>query len=173
MELLIGCGNDRKKKITLAELPSRWTELVTLDMDPAVKPDVIHDLSSIPYPFADDTFDEIHGYEVLEHCGRQGDWRFFFDQFHEFWRILKPGGHLIATVPLWDSKWAWSDPGHCRVISDATLVFLSQEQYRKQVGKTAMSDYRGWYKADFDVISAHEEGETLGFVLQAVKPARL
>lgn len=173
MELLLGCGNDLRKKVTFPGIPTEWAELVTLDVDPAVRPMVVHDLNDIPYPFADDNFDEIHAYEVLEHCGRQGDWRYFFNQFHELWRILKPGGYLIATVPLWDSKWAWGDPGHTRVINEGSLVFLVQEEYRRQVGKTSMSDYRGWYKADFDVVSLKEDKDTFGFVLQAVKPARL
>jgi SAM-dependent methyltransferase len=173
MELLIGCGNNRQKKVRIEGLPAEWTELVTLDMDPACKPNVLHDLNDVCLPFPDDNFDEIHAYEVLEHCGHQGDWRFFFHQFYEFWRILKPGGHIVATVPLWDSQWAWGDPGHTRVITKGTLLFLSQEEYRLQIGKTAMSDYRGWYKGDFDIIAAHEEKETFGFVLQAVKPARL
>jgi hypothetical protein len=48
-------------------------------------------------------------------------------------------------------------------------VFLSQAEYLEQVGKTAMTDYRPWYAADLQTVAVKEEGDTLGFVLQAVK----
>lgn len=170
MELLIGCGNSRDKKITFPEIPAEWSkDLITLDSDPTTHPNIVHDLNILPLPFDDDKFDEIHAYEVLEHTGQQGDWRFFFDQFAEFWRILKPGGYLIGSCPMWDSQWAWGDPGHTRVITSGSLTFLSQEEYTKQVGKTAMSDYRGWYKADFQPYAMQESDDTLGFVLRAIK----
>lgn len=166
MELLIGAGNNRDKKITFKDIPSEWSgELVTLDIDPECNPDIIHDLNDLPLPFDDDMFDEIHAYEVLEHTGRQGDWLFFFNQFSEFWRILKPGGYFIGTCPMWDSPWAWGDPGHTRIISPESLIFLSQEEY-KQIGKTAMTDYRCVYKANFIPIAKQESDHTFGFVLQ-------
>jgi SAM-dependent methyltransferase len=168
-ELLIGCGNDRKKKITFEGIDSDWHQLTTLDIDPSTKPDVVHDLNVLPYPFKDDEFDEIHAYEVLEHCGRQGDWKYFLDQFAEFWRILRPNGYLIGSCPMWDGPWAWSDPGHTRIISRQSLVFLSQAEYANQIGKTSMTDYRPWYKADFQIVALTEKGDTFGFVLQAIK----
>ena len=169
MELLIGCGNDWKKKVSFPQVPAEWCELVTMDWDEACKPHVVHDLTKLPWPFQDDTFDEVHGYEVLEHLGQQGDYRSFFEQFTEIWRVLKPGGYLVATVPLWDSMWAWGDPGHRRIINEGSLVFLSQKEYQKQVGKTAMADYRFCYEADFDIIATMEKGDTFGFVLKAIK----
>lgn len=170
MELLIGAGNNREKKITFSDIPAEWSgELVTLDIDESIDCDVHHDLNILPYPFSDDTFDEIHAYEVLEHTGKQGDWRFFFDQFTELHRILKPGGYLIGTCPMWDSQWAWGDPGHSRIVSDAMLTFLSQDEYEKQVGVTAMTDYRAWYKADFELVAKQEAGDTFGFILRAKK----
>lgn len=148
-----------------------WSALTTLDYNAAHKPDVVHDLFSIPLPFADDSFDEIHAYEVLEHVGAQGDWRFFFAQWADFWRLLKPGGVFLGTVPLPTSVWAWGDPSHTRVIPKESFVFLNQPSYA-QVGKTAMSDFRFIYKADFDVIHLKENGDVLEFALQAVKPSR-
>lgn len=169
MELLIGCGNDRRKKIQFPESPKEWTKLVTADIDVACNPDVVLDLNVLPYPWSDNTFDEVHAYEVLEHCGAQGDWRYFFAQFDEFWRILKPGGFLVASVPMWDSPWAWGDPGHRRVISKESLIFLNRSEY-EQVGKTPMTDYRNAYKGNFEVMGVSEEEHTFGFVLKALKP---
>src|ERR1700726_3329700 len=83
-ELLIGCGRSRAKVLSLNGV--EWKELVTLDSDPSCKPDVVHDLEVMPYPFEDERFDECNAYDVLEHMGRQGDWQFFFGHC---WR-----GHL-------------------------------------------------------------------------------
>jgi SAM-dependent methyltransferase len=168
-ELLIGCGNDKKKKITFSQSPDDWHNLTTLDIDPGCKPDVVWDLNVLPLPFDDNTFDEIHASEVLEHVGRQGDWKFFFDEFYDFWRILKPGGFLVATVPSWDSPWAFGDPGHTRVICRESLIFLDQTLY-EQVGRTAMTDYRPWWKGDFETMGAMTKDEhQFAFVLRARK----
>jgi SAM-dependent methyltransferase len=121
-------------------------------------------------PFDDNEFDEVHAYSVLEHCGTQGDFRFFFAQFEDFWRILKPNGLFIGIVPAWNGEWAWADPGHRRVITRESLIFLDQREY-KQVGKTAMCDYRWCYKGDFRSIDMQfsSDGMNFMFVLQAKK----
>ncbi len=168
-ELLIGAGNNRAKKVKIRTMPHEWQGLTTLDIDEGTNPDVVHNLNVMPLPFDDNSFDEIHAYEVLEHCGTQGDWKFFFAQFEEFWRVLKPGGLFCASCPDYKSVWAWADPGHTRVISHGSLVFLNQEEYAAQVGKTAMTDYRPWYKGNFRTLAQTTEGDTFGFVLEAVK----
>lgn len=170
MELLLGCGSSRVKKLHQRGR-SEWTGLVAIDMESRHNPDVVHDIN-LPLPFPDDSADEIHAYEVLEHCGRQGDYKFFFAQWSDFWRVLKPAGMFFGTVPLPTSPWAWGDPSHTRVIPKDSFVFLSQPQYA-QVGKTAMSDFRSIYKTDFDIIHLHENGHVLEFALQAVKPSRI
>lgn len=170
MELLLGCGSNRTKKLWV-QGRADWSALVTLDIVESHKPDVVHDLN-VDLPFPDDSAEEIHAYEVLEHCGSQGDYKFFFRQFSDFWRVLKSGGFLIGTVPSITSPWAWGDPSHTRVIPKESFVFLVQPEYERQVGVTAMSDFRSIYKADFDIVHLNDNGVFLEFVLRAVKPTR-
>ncbi len=171
-ELMIGCGN-RRGRILQVDGHDTWNELVTLDVDPACHPDHVHDLNELPLPFPDEDFDEIHAYEVLEHVGRQGDFRFFFAQFADFWRVLRPDGALMGSCPALRSAWLWGDPGHTRVITQESLTFLSQSEYTKQVGDTPMSDYRHWYKADFEPIFADTQNGRFFFALRAIKPSRI
>jgi len=169
-ELLLGCGAARDKRLVVHGQPKAWGDLTTIDNNPEHNPDMVFDLSGYcRLPFEDGAFDEVHAYEVLEHIGQQGDHRTFFHQFEEFHRILKPGGFFCGTCPSYLSSWAWGDPSHTRVITSGTLLFLSQAEYRRQVGKTPMSDFRSIYKADFEVVHCTEDEEHLTFALKAIK----
>ena len=171
-ELLIGCGSVLTKKLALTGY-EQWEGRVTLDINPDHKPDVVWDLMQFPYPFEDNTFDEIHAYEVLEHTGTQGDYKFFFKQFSEFWRIMKPEGVFLGTCPMPNSVWAWGDPSHTRIVQKANFGFLSQNFYKEQVGVTPVSDFRYIYKEDFDFVFTDEKDDSFRFGLKAVKPSRI
>lgn len=164
-ELLLGCGSRTTKDLWL-DGRRTFENLVRLDNNADHNPDVVHDLCVHPLPFPDNHFDEIHAYDVLEHLAAQGDYQFFFREFSEYWRILKPGGHFFATVPSLTSPWLWGDPSHRRVICRETLVFLSQAQYGTQVGQTKMSDFRYLYKANFECVHAEDRGGTFLFILR-------
>lgn len=202
-QLLIGCGyplrggmmpeQKYRKKIRVFDTSDRWEALTTLDVNKDCDPDLWCDLNSTPpwvaVPRADqdrpyfgpihamegDYWDEIHAYEVLEHLGRQGDAHAFFAQFSEIWRLLKPGGHLCATVPSKRSGFFWGDPSHSRAIVEESLVFLDQGQYTLQCDAahpTGMSDFRRIYEADFRLLDRNDNGVSFFFILQAVKPSR-
>jgi len=171
MEILLGAGHSRDKRVSFDGIPKAFSgELVTVDFDESTNPTIVHNLNHLPYPFDDNVADEIHCYEILEHLGTQGDFRFFFDQFSELHRILKPDAYLMGSCPNWDSHWAWSDPGHTRMISPWALKFLDQDCYDECGEKgSARSDYRFCYEADFKIIGIQEEEHNFYFILQAKK----
>lgn len=202
-QLLLGCGyplrggttadQRYRKKMRVFETPDRWESLTTLDVNKDCDPDLWCDLNgqppwvAIPRDEKDrpyfgqlrimesDYWDEIHAYEVLEHLGRQGDAHSFFAHFSEIYRLLRPGGHLLATVPSKRSGFFWGDPSHSRAIVQESLIFLDQNEYIVQCDRaipTGMSDYRSIYKADFKLVDHNDNGGSLYFILQAVKPSR-
>jgi SAM-dependent methyltransferase len=172
-ELLAGCGK-RREKIISTPNHKGWENLTTLDWNEAHEPEIIYDLTGVRWPFDDNYFDELHLYDVIEHCtGGAGDTMRFFSFFREAHRILKPNGFICATTPLEDTEAAWGDPGHGRIINEMSLTFLCQRAYEEQVGKTPMSDYRHIYKVDFEPVWMERRAGSFCFVLQAKKNPRL
>lgn len=166
-ELLIGCGRRHEKVWGGTD----WSRLTTLDIDPDLNPDVVWDLDNLPLPFADGQFNEIHCSEVLEHLGRQGDWRSWFAFFDEVWRILTPGGTFNCSCPRADSIWALGDPGHTRVVTREQLLYL-QRPFYAQCGKTACTDYTPYFSADFNITRLEYSEHQMMFQITSVKPAR-
>lgn len=174
--LLIGCGNSREKKITF-EGRTEWAgALTTLDMDPNCGPDVVMDYDNLgrrswrhPFgkrlPFPADTFDEMGAFDTLEHVGKQGDWKGYFLEFTEYHRILKPGGLFYIIVPVQED--AFADPGHTRFFQTNYFGFLSQIFYERNLGLgTSCTDYRWFYKANFDVLYIDQSSHHIACVLR-------
>ena len=157
---MLGCSHHAPKKKWIVpgteKEPIEWT---TLDINPRVHPDVVFDLNGIEkgdrLPFEDNAFDEIHAYSILEHYGKQGEYEGFFAGFRELWRVVKPGGHLVAGTPLYSDLWAWGDPGHTRIISRGTISYLCKSFYESITdAESPMTDYRHlvepcWWEAPF------------------------
>jgi SAM-dependent methyltransferase len=92
--LNIGCGQ------------KPLADAVNLDISATVSADVVHDLNVTPWPFAADSFDEVHAYDVLEHVVD------VIPVLEEIHRISKPGGVLYVTVPHFSSANAFTDVTH-------------------------------------------------------------
>jgi len=121
-----------------------------------------------PLPFKDNEFDEIHAYHVLEHLAQQGDWRFFFNEFNEYHRILKPGGKFFGVVPVVTSIWAWGDPGHTRVFPKEYFIYLQRDSYLSCGDMNALTDYRFIYNGDFDLTYTNQSDQmNHAFILKA------
>ncbi len=92
--LNLGCGTDIRKGY------------VNLDSVKLPGVDKVHDLNKVPYPFKDNTFDEIYASHVIEHLEDLPK------VMKELRRISKPGGRVIIRVPFFPSMYAASDPTH-------------------------------------------------------------
>lgn len=175
--LILGCGYSRDKRMKFEasktigkgspDVDFRKYDLVAHDINPKVKPDIIHDLEEFPYPWDDEEFDEIHAYEVLEHTGTQGDGEFFFKQMNELWRILKVGGYLMITVPSWDSLEQWAIPDHKRALPPQLFHFCSRDYVMKNRRKAMHGDYSEQLgPMNFIMVGVEEEKEHTGIVLR-------
>lgn len=161
--LLIGCGKNLTKQVQY-DGKAEWAgKLITMDVNRLVNPTFVFDMEEVArggqMPFFSDVFDEIGCYNAMEHWGRQGDFRGWFHECGEYWRILKPGGLMSILVPIGPD--ALADPGHTRFFHQNWFAFLSQSFYdRNEVLSTCFTDYRGWaWDKNFDILYIAEHGE--------------
>ena len=151
--LMLGAGRARERQANQGLLirvgyAKPVTELVTVDANNDTSPDVVWDLNVKPWPFEDNTFDEVHAYNIMEHLGRQGDAKAFFDEMYEVWRILKPLGHFYGCCPKMNNPWVLAEPSHTRVLLPHSFGFLNREFYKDDTWETSSSDFRGLWKGD-------------------------
>lgn len=172
--LMLGAGHTpvHRRLSAPTSASEETTTWVKLDMNPDCKPDILFDLNDIEQgkklPIQDDSYDEIHAYEVLEHYGHQGDYKGFFTGMFELWRVLKPEGLLIGTCPAWDKHWAWADPGHTRIITEGTLSYLTREQHAL-LGTNPATDYGRYVHPRWWAICFFEYVENTGGLRWAMR----
>jgi predicted SAM-dependent methyltransferase len=80
-------------------------DAITLDIDPEHKPDVVHDLQIVPWPFEDDAFKEIIAHHVLEHLNDLSA------PMKELHRICRKDGVIRIEVPH-HTAWFAKGPYH-------------------------------------------------------------
>src|SRR3989338_7737719 len=85
--------------------------------------DIVHDLDLLPYPFNNNSVNEIHMYHVLEHVHEP------LKKMEELYRILKLGGLVYLRVPHFSSMGAFSDITHIRPFGYTSFGVLEEEDY--------------------------------------------
>jgi len=68
---------------------------------------VAWDLNKLPWPWLDNSFDQIVASSVLEHLTHD-----LFVSLNECWRIIRPGGQIYLKLPHWGSDISHQDPTH-------------------------------------------------------------
>ncbi len=94
-----------KSKLILGAAGKKNDHALTLDIDPAHHPDIVHNLNIVPWPFPDNQFKEIICHHVLEHLD---DLLPVLDELH---RICQPRGVIYIEVPH-HTSWCANVPYH-------------------------------------------------------------
>ncbi len=95
----------------------RWMGGTRVDVNLAVQPDIVADLSC-PLPFRDDAFDAAYGFSILEHLPDT------LKALAELHRVVCPGGFVALLVPHFASRSAFTDPTHRRFFSMSTFDYV-------------------------------------------------
>lgn len=95
----------KKQRLILGSGGKQYPDAVTVDIDPAYKPDVVHDLHLLPWPFKDDEFVEIICHHILEYLN---DVAGCMSELH---RICRPDGLVYIEVSH-HTSWGANIPDH-------------------------------------------------------------
>lgn len=108
MKLNLGCGI--KKIDGYIGVDNIETEAV----------DIIHDLNVFPYPFEDNSVNEILMDNVLEHLD---DVIKIMEELH---RISTPGAIINIKVPYFKSNSAYTDPTHKHFFTETSFKYFTE-----------------------------------------------
>ena len=110
LRLNVGSGTDKR------------SDFINMDYNSLYNPEVIHNMDSIPWPFEDNTFDEILIQHVIEHTHNPLLW------VQEMWRISKPGAKIVIKCPHWSTHWAYGDLTHFSQFSSRSFSHFNLDE---------------------------------------------
>lgn len=118
------------KKLDFGCGQKKTPSYIGLDIFQGSDTDVVHDFNIFPYPFEDDTFDEILCRSSLEHVDD------FLRTVVELHRISKPNALIKVYCPHYSGPDAYRDPTHKTFFSYSTFDIFCQ-------GGSYLSPYNG------------------------------
>jgi len=112
IKLNLGCGHSYR---------DGW---VNVDHFAGCKPDIVQNLESFPWPWPDNSVDEIYMSHVMEHLGQETS--VFLALMKEIYRVCRNGATLKVIVPHPRHDHFLSDPTHVRPITPGLISMFSQ-----------------------------------------------
>lgn len=118
MRLNLGCGFQQRRD-------GNW---VNVDKYSDCHPDMVWDLEQFPWPWEDNSVDEVLLKDCLEHLGQQT--HCFLKIMQELYRVCKDGAiiNIVVPHPLHDDF--FGDPSHVRPITAQMLSLFNKDLNR-------------------------------------------
>ena len=139
MKLNLGCGFNKKEGF------------VNVDKFDTCNPDMVADMEVFPWPWDDNSVDEVLFDHSLEHMGQMTD--VFLGIIKELYRVCKKDVVVQINVPHPKHDNFISDPTHVRIITPQTLKLFSKVHNKHCVSVGAQDTPLGLYlNVDFEVI---------------------
>ncbi len=108
------------KRVNLGSGGRAFQDYINVDISPdAPNVDIVHDLNIMPWPFEDESVDEILMSQCLEHLNDHNA------AMREIYRILKPGCRAMITVPHFTWQLAYADPTHKHFFAYPTFFYYA------------------------------------------------
>lgn len=141
MKLNMGCGYNK------------YPGYVNVDVSSVCEPDLVCDLESLPWPWEDDSADEVIFNHALEHIGQ--DPRVFLGMMKELYRVCKHEARIDINVPHPRHDNFINDPTHVRIITPG-LLRLFDKQVNDELKRMGGSNtpYAHYLCVDFVLESA-------------------
>ncbi len=121
MKLNLGCGFNK------------YEGYVNVDSSPECDPDIVWDLEKTPWPWEDDSIDEILMEHVLEHLGETS--RDYLRIWQEMYRIGAPGCAIRIVVPHWNHDNFHNDPTHKRPVTPEGIEIFDRARNLRDIEK--------------------------------------
>jgi len=137
LKLNLGCGKNPKPGY--------------VNVDKYDNPDVLHDLETFPWPWKDNSVNEIQLIHVLEHLGERKE--AFLNIIKELYRICVASAtiHIVVPHPRHDDF--INDPTHVRIITPKILDLFSKSKNRESIKRgDADSPLALYLDVDFEII---------------------
>ena len=126
----IGCGENKQPN---------W---LGMDKRKIKGVDIVHDAQVFPYPLEDECCFQV----LLSHLWEHIEPKNRIDLMNEIWRIMKPDGQLLISVPYYLSFGACQDPTHYPCPNEATFTYFDPKMplyniYKPKPWKLVQNNY--------------------------------
>ena len=138
LRLNLGCGTRKREGY------------LNVDKMPGSAPDVVLDIERVPWPWPDNSVEDVQLIHVLEHIGRDAD--IFLGVMKELYRVCRHDARVYIVVPHPRHDHFLGDPTHVRAIIPGGLALFDQRLNRQWQEQGASNTPLGLYlEVDFEL----------------------
>jgi SAM-dependent methyltransferase len=100
---------------------NKYPGAIGVDRNARTRADVLCDLDHFPYPFRDDSFDQLRAVHVIEHVSD------VIRTVEEFHRLVRDGGSIHIVTPHYTDFSSFCDPTHRWHLNSFSLRYFGQD----------------------------------------------